>query len=380
MRIVRFTSFLVLLLIFALPGCGDSDSSPTPPTANPAITTAQQSALTSSVDSLILARSLPGVALVITRGTTEPFLLARGRADLGSGRMMTTQDRFRIGDLTRMFTSYVVLQLADEQKLRLTDPVSSWIPQLPNADRITIRHLLHMTSGLLDYRRTTSIQMSYVNNPTKIWSRAYLFNYILSLSPAYSPGDSCVRSNSATYILGMIAEQVTGKSVEELVKTRLCDAWGLSATECATTESISGTASHGYRALQGAPFEDITSLHPSIVWCGGNMVSTLLDVKTALRAMVTGQGLSSAMRMEMLGWRSMGGHRSHGLGLMNRGGLVGYEGEIQGYACFAWHDPSQDLTIVAFVNLCNDDGTRPETENLFAIITRILFGSSAPYL
>jgi len=93
---------------------------------------------------------LPG-ALVLLRTPQGEFKAPYGTTRLGSSSRPRTLTHFRIASITKTMTAAVILQLAQEGKLRLADPVSKYVAGVPNGDQITIALLLKMRSGLFDY-------------------------------------------------------------------------------------------------------------------------------------------------------------------------------------------------------------------------------------
>jgi D-alanyl-D-alanine carboxypeptidase len=360
-------------------GCSKDSDSPNNPVKDPAITAAQQAAIIKSIDSLLLAENIPGVAFGIWRGSKEPVLIARGLADVAAGRALTVNDRFRIASNTKMFTAQVILQLADSQKLSLDEPISTWFTNVPNAHSITVRQLLRMESGLGDYASDNSFFPTYVNSPTNAWSRSTMYNMICGIATEFNPGDSCVYCNSNYYLLGMIIEKVTGHKVEDEIRNRIIIPWGLTNTEFPTTDQITGTYSHGYRDHQGTINSDVTAVHPSGPWTGGAMISTLEDMKTFVQSINQGRGLSDSMKQQRFSWRAMAPHMWYGLGAMNWAGLRGHNGAILGFNSFIVYLPAWDLTYVAFVNKCTEVDNKYYINYVCGIIFQNVFGSAYPF-
>ena len=138
----RAVVLLVILALLALPAgaaAGSSGGSSLQATLQPLIEAKMKEL---RVPGAVVFVQVPG------KGTWEAAL---GIGDLATKAPMRLDDHFRIASITKTFTGTVILQLVDEGKLRLDDPVATYQPEVPNGANITIRHLLNMTSGLYDY-------------------------------------------------------------------------------------------------------------------------------------------------------------------------------------------------------------------------------------
>jgi D-alanyl-D-alanine carboxypeptidase len=93
---------------------------------------------------------MPGAIVAIQRDGDKPWVIARGYADLLPRRPMRTNMHFRIGSVTKPFVTTVLMQLVQERRLSLNDPVSRYVAGVPGGDKITLRMLANMTSGLGD--------------------------------------------------------------------------------------------------------------------------------------------------------------------------------------------------------------------------------------
>ncbi len=92
----------------------------------------------------------PGVVVGVWVPGEGEYVVARGKANLKTGEERDLDDPFRIGSITKTFTATAVLQLVEEGKLSKSDKLSKWYPDFPNAEKITIEHLLSMRSGIVE--------------------------------------------------------------------------------------------------------------------------------------------------------------------------------------------------------------------------------------
>jgi D-alanyl-D-alanine carboxypeptidase len=94
---------------------------------------------------------IPGAVVYVQSPDKGTWKTALGAGDLGTNAPMRLDDHFRIRSITKTFTGTVILQLVDEGKLKLDNPVAKYQPEVPNGANITVRELLNMTSGLFNY-------------------------------------------------------------------------------------------------------------------------------------------------------------------------------------------------------------------------------------
>ncbi|HTM65671.1 MAG TPA: serine hydrolase domain-containing protein [Flavipsychrobacter sp.] len=118
-----------------------------------------------------------------------------------------TDTKYRIGSITKMFTTVMVLQLIEEGKLQLNTPLATYYPNIPNAKDITIEQMLNHHSGL--YNFTDSSYLVYHTEPKTKEQMLAMFE---QQKPSFSPGDSADYSNTNFVLLGYILEKVTGDS------------------------------------------------------------------------------------------------------------------------------------------------------------------------
>ena len=146
-----------------------------------------QAALQSLVDTTIKDLLIPG-AVVLLRTPQGDFTAASGTTELGTRNRPGADTHFRIASNTKTMTAAVILQLAQEGKLRLSDPVSRYVPGVPNGDNITIAQLLEMRSGLYNYTNAPELSASIDGDPTKVWTPAELLAIAFAHPPNFPPG------------------------------------------------------------------------------------------------------------------------------------------------------------------------------------------------
>jgi D-alanyl-D-alanine carboxypeptidase len=308
--------------------CGGSDSGAARPAAD------------SSIDSQlrqVVASGSAGVIALVNDGH-KVRLHAAGVADTQSRRAMRPTDRYRAGSTAKSFVSTVALQLVGEGKLSLSDTVERWLPGiLPYGDRVTVRQLLNLTSGVPDNQGP--VQAEWLKgNMARAWSPRELVALVADKKPDFAPGTSWAYSNTNYVLAGMIIERATGHRLGAEVERRIIKPLHLRHTSFPTNETaIAGSHANGY-ALVEDQTRDVTALDVSGVWAAGNLVSTAPDIARFWRALLGGRLLEPAQLRAMKTTVDAFGGSSvrYGLGIMKTpgpcGALWGNGGDIAGFS------------------------------------------------
>jgi CubicO group peptidase (beta-lactamase class C family) len=162
----------VILLVTASCGGGSSAAATTATTS--ALKPIDQTALQALVDTTMADRMIPG-GLVLLRGPQSDYLAAYGTTELGAETAPTADTHVRIGSVSKSMTAASILLLAQGGTLSLADPISKFVPEVPDGDTITIAQLLEMRSGLYNYtddpvlRAVSTPTISGCGHPRNCW-------------------------------------------------------------------------------------------------------------------------------------------------------------------------------------------------------------------
>jgi D-alanyl-D-alanine carboxypeptidase len=141
------------------------------------------------------------------RGSKEEITDAVGTTEYGGGQPVTPDNLFQIGSNTKAFTSAILLRLEADKVLSIDDTVGKWLPQYPAWRKVTIRQLLHMTSGITGYNLTPAWQHDYNDNPYRVFTPKDLIAYVYPQIGI--PGKTWAYSNT-NFVLGqMIIEKAS---------------------------------------------------------------------------------------------------------------------------------------------------------------------------
>ena len=144
----------------------------------------------------------PGAVVLVRSPELGDWAATFGTRTLGGRVPVTLADHVRIGSNTKTWTGTVILQLVQEGKLRLDDPVSKYRPDVPNGQNITITHLLDMRSGLYNYSESLELNQTLDTNPAKAWTPDELLGIAYKYRPYFPPGQGYHYSNTNTVLLG----------------------------------------------------------------------------------------------------------------------------------------------------------------------------------
>lgn len=279
-------------------------------------------ALTTEFRKLAAGMKIPGAAMLIRTPGGE-IKATFGVTTLGGKTPVSLEDHFRIGSNTKTWTGTVILQLVQDGKIKLSDPVSKYRPDVPNGQHITIEQLLNMRSGLFNYTETYQLNHTLDVDPGKAWDPEELVKMGLALPPYFAPGDGYHYSNTNTVLLGRIAEKIEGKSLQQIFRQRLFTPLGLKQTSfpAADDASLPAPFTHGYmytdnvrtlaesklpadllaQATAGTLLpNDQTAANPSWGGAAGAGISTIGDLATWVQALVGGGLLSPALQRQRL--------------------------------------------------------------------------------
>jgi D-alanyl-D-alanine carboxypeptidase len=241
----------------------------------------------------------PGVVAAVQ---TPDFMWVRamGVADRASGEPMTPEVHHRIGSITKTFTATLLLKAADEGLLSLDDTIDKYVKGVPNGDRITLRQMSDMTSGIASYTEDKQWDNEWLSDLTRVWKPEELAQIGIKDSPLFEPGTEWFYSNTNYVLLGLVLEKVTGKPIGDLYREQIIKPLELKETSFPGANSaLPKPYDHGYTLQGKSPGSkpiDSTDWSPSEAWTAGEMISTVDDLLIYGRALGTGKGLLSSQQ------------------------------------------------------------------------------------
>jgi len=273
-----------------------------------------------------------------------------------AGVPATPRMNFRIGAIAIPYVVDLLLQLQDRGALSLDDRVGKWLPNLPNADRVTLRMLASSTSGYPDWiQGNPQFQEELLADVFRQWTTSELLGVAFAQPLICGPGECFHYAHTNFAILGKVIHRVTGRPVEKLLRRRVLKPLHLRHTEISGLPNIPEPVLHTYTADRGS-YEDSTYWSPSYGLPKSMlMTATIADLIKAAKAMGTGELLSrraSRERFEPItaGLPGIPGPQFNqdfyfGLGVLVLNSWQFQNPEINGYKSISAYLPSRRISL-----------------------------------
>jgi len=228
---------------------------------NPAYATT----LHTQIESVMKANVIPGAIVFIKSRDKGDWRATLGTGEIGKTAPLSMNDSVRIGSNTKTMTSTVILQLVQEGKLKLSDPISKFRPEVPNGQNITIEHLATMRSGLYSYTFDLGFNETLDKNPQKAWTPDELLKIAFSHPSNGPPGKKFDYCNTNIVLLGLVIERLTGTSARDAFQKRIFEPLKLTHTQlpAASDSSIPDPHPQGYQFLSNVATIDSYAVPPA---------------------------------------------------------------------------------------------------------------------
>ena len=309
-----------------------------------------------------------GVSVAVVKNGRTVLAKGYGFADLENDVPATPETVYRIGSITKQFTSAAIMRLMEQGKLSLDDTLQKFLPNFPSqGNRVTVRHLLNHTSGIKSY---TSLGPK--------WARVMRLDLVPDSLVAlfanepfdFKPGDRWMYDNSGYFLLGMIIEKLSGKPYGRYLQDEFFTPLGLKGTEYCDQAPLIRHRAQGYAPGPDGGFINAEPLSMSQPYAAGSLCSTVTDLAAWALALSGGKVVSRASYQLMstpgtlndgkpltygfgLGVGTLRGHRQ----VSHNGGINGFVSELHNY-------PDDSVVTVVLTNI--GGGAAPQLERLIA--------------
>ena len=303
----------------------------------------------------------PGCAVAVSHEGRPILSHAYGMADLEHGVPNTPETVFEPGSVAKQFTAAATILLALDGTISLDDDVRDYIPELPDyGEPITIRHLLHHTSGLRDWGSVAGIEGW--RRTTRVHTHTHMLDIASrQQSLNYRPGDYYSYTNTGYNLQAVLVERVSGKSFAEFTKARLFDPLGMTRTQW--RDDFTRIVKDRAVGYQPAADDEFHSLMPfENVHGNGGLLTTVGDLLRWTWNLETGEvgGRAFLTEIHRQGVLNSGQQIAYAAGLVigkyHGVPVVQHGGGTAGYRGFLTRFPDQDLGVAV---MCNVAGVNP---------------------
>ncbi|MGW3360394.1 serine hydrolase domain-containing protein [Streptomyces bungoensis] len=367
----------------AAPSVAPVAGSPSPsPTASGVrtVTPGVARRLDAAVREVMREAHVPGVTVGVWTPGRSAYVRSFGVADKSTGRPMTPDLYMRIGSETKTFTVTALLQLVDRGRVRLDDPVGRYVDGVPDGDRITLRELAGMRSGLFNYSEDDAFFRALTADPRRAFTPRELLGYAFRHPALFPPGRKFSYSNTNLILLGLVVEKESGQPLGDYIERHVLRPAGLKDTLFPRGAGFPRPHAQGYtdQTADGRVAET-ADWNPSWGWAAGAMISTLRDLRVWAPTVATGRFpdgrpmiAPATQRQRLVTPSAAFPGAGYGLGIFDVRGWIGHNGSLPGYESLTVCLPSARTTLVVLLNTdIAHAGQEPST--LFGeAITRIV--------
>lgn len=314
----------------------------------------------------------PGATAAIALADGTLVTAAVGLADVESGRKMTPDVPMLAASIGKTFVAATVLALESDGLLSRSDLLSShlgdrpWFRDLPNAEAITLDHLLHHSSGLPDHVYLPAFQSAWPRlTGADTFNPEELVGFVAGEAPPFEPGTGWAYSDTGYILLGLVIEKATGQPYHEVARARFLDPLGLSQTFPSDQRDLPGLAV-GYVApdhpfglpSRTADAEGRLLWNPAVEWTGGGFASTSWDLARWGQLLFGGQAMEAPYLDRLLDGVALspdapGIFYGSGVAIYEntpRGRVLGHGGWIPGYVSSLRHYADHGVTVAFQIN------------------------------
>lgn len=288
-------------------------------------------------------------ALTIREGDKVIFEKAYGFIDPAGKIKANTNTKYKIGSISKMFTSAIVFQLIEEKKLTMDTKLSKFYPKVKNADKITIGNLLQHKSGIHNY----TADESFGPLLTKHQPKTAMVKLIEGFTPDFDPGSRAEYSNSNYLLLGYIIENITQKSYKTNVADRIVKKAGLKNTYYFSKVNPAKNEAYSF-SFDGTKWNVEDEWNESVAAAAGALQSTPTDLTKFIKALFDGKIISKSSLAEMTAMDA-----GYGKGILQfpfgERKFLGHNGGIEKFVSTLGHYPKDNLSFSLIQNGDNYD-------------------------
>ncbi|MGH6966993.1 MAG: serine hydrolase, partial [Phenylobacterium sp.] len=304
-----------------------------------------------SADGVVRAYAEPGVfsgAVLVAKNGKPIFRKAFGMADREWDVANTPQTRFRLGSITKQFTATAILQLAEQGKLSIDDPVSKYYPAAPATwAPITLKHLLTHTSGIPSY---TAIPGFFAQQARLDKTPDEIIALTRDKPLEFQPGSKYAYDNTGYVLLGYVVEKVSGQPYAAYLQDHIFTPLGMKDTGYDVSDAILPRRASGY-SVAGGKAKNAAFLAMTLPYAAGSLYSTVDDLLIWDQALHAGKPIKPASVAAMFTDYGFKYGFGQSIRVDNGHRIWGHNGGINGFSTQLNHLPDDGLTVIVLSNI-----------------------------
>lgn len=283
-----------------------------------------------------------------------------GSANMEWNILNQPDTKFRLGSISKQFTAFLIVKLAEEGKIKLDVPITTYLPDYPKAtgEKITIHNLLTHTSGIPNYTSFPNFFKDKSRNP---YTPEEFVKTFSNLPLEFNPGEKFNYSNSGYFLLGYIIEKISGKSYEQYLQETILTPLKMVNSGYDHSDVIIKNRAAGYEK-RGKKIINSSYLDMSIPYAAGSLYSTVEDLYIWDQALYTNKLLSSKSMESLFNSYIKAGKGSYGYGWFieeadgasGKVKVIEHGGGINGFNTIIYRIPG-DKNLIVLLN--NTGGT-----------------------
>lgn len=330
-------------------------------------------ALADAVAEVFASDKLGAVIAGVWKGGEPVMVGAMG--DSIPGVPATIDMHHLLGNWTTPMLSTVLLQQVDAGVVSLDDPLSTWLPEVPAADQITLEMLARSTSGFPQYTNLPEFGPVLTANPYRQFSAEEIYQVGVKDGPLFTPGTDFRFSDTNFILLSVALEKATGKPMEQLIREGVWEPLDITGMTPPTTSAKTQPVLHGFGTDRGM-WEDETYWGPSWIGYAGGVAGNQDELRRFIEALAAGDLVTPESHELQFSDRSigMGGNTAekfYAMGFIVADGWMFLNPGLPGYRGGAGH--LDDWTIVVYTTQSPDtDPSAPSATTVFEKLSAIV--------
>jgi CubicO group peptidase (beta-lactamase class C family) len=383
------TSSFILLTLFARSACAQT---PQP---------SQASAIAAIVQKAMKTEQLRAVIVKVTQ--SDKVVISQAFGESITGVPATTAMHFRNGAVAFAYLGTLLMQFVDERKVKLDDTIDRWMPDLPEANKVTLKMLANQTSGYPDFETDPKFLAAFNADPFHIFTFEERLKIAFSRPRMFEPGTNWSYAHTNFMIFGEILSKIGGKPLDALLREKVLVPMGLKNTTAAQTSEMPSPILHAFDSERRAALKipaDVAFYEESTFWnsqwgtpMGANQTTNIDDMITTAVKVGTGALLSKSSYEAMTGPHLLGFGKkqdncapscgtqtdvyNYGLGVVRSGSWLLQNPLLGGYGAIEAYLPSKKIAIAVAVTFAPEAF---DSQGNYANSSDTLFRSIGTYL